>query len=313
MVISGIDTIAQTLSSNTFTNDQLEAPLFLELLACSGGCVNGPCITRDDSAIRRRAQLLRYAESAGDTLDPETAGSKIPLTGTLTAKEMPQLRCPESKIRAVLAELGKYDSKDELNCSTCGYETCRALAEAMLEKRSEKTMCAAYMRNLAQRKANALIKTISSGVVIVDKNCIILEGNRNFAHLLGSEIEELYELTTDMKGLDLHKIAGLGDYFEEAFQANAGDSFDYDIPYEDKIFHLSIYVIEKGETAAGVFEDITKPQIRRDKTTAWAKKIIEKNVQAVQKIAFLLGENAAETESILHSIIDYHATGSKKK
>ena len=31
---------------------------------------------------------------------------------------------------------------------------------------------------------------------------------------------------------------------------------------------------------------------------------IDKNLSVVQKIAFLLGENAAETESMLNSIID---------
>jgi PAS domain-containing protein len=313
MVISGIDTIAQTLSGNSFTNDQLESPLFLELLACSGGCVNGPCITRDDSAIRRRARLLGYAESAGDALNPETAALKVPLTGSLTAKEMPMSLYPASKIRGALGELGKYDSKDELNCSACGYETCRAFAQAMLEKRAEKTMCAAYTRNLAQKKANALIRAIPSGVVIADKNRKIVECNRNFARLLGSEIEELYELDPELKGLDLRKLSGFGNYFEEAFQADGQARFDYDFKYEDKILHLSVYVIEKGETLCGVLEDITKPQIRRDKTVAWAKKIIAKNVQAVQKIAFLLGENAAETESILHSIIESHTAGGKKK
>jgi hypothetical protein len=42
---------------------------------------------------------------------------------------------------------------------------------------------------------------------------------------------------------------------------------------------------------------------------AKARKIIEKNVQAVQKIALLLGENAAETEAILNTIIESHSQG----
>ncbi|MDR2518571.1 MAG: Fe-S cluster protein, partial [Spirochaetaceae bacterium] len=64
---------------------------------------------------------------------------------------------------------------------------------------------------------------------------------------------------------------------------------------------------------AGVLEDITTPQIRRDKTVARARKIIDKNVQTVQKIAFLLGENAAEIEAILQSIIESYSAGGKKK
>ena len=64
------------------------------------------------------------------------------------------------------------------------------------------------------------------------------------------------------------------------------------------------FKIEKGEIVAGVIEDITKPQNRIDKTVSRARQIIEQNVNTVQKIAFLLGENAAETEAILNSIIE---------
>ena len=313
MVVSGIHTIAETLNSDTLAFGQLESPLFLELLACQGGCVNGPCITRDASAINRRAQLLKYAESADDILDPETAGTKVPLTGTLTAVERPKTLYSNAEIRSALAQIGKHNKKDELNCSTCGYETCRAFAHALLEKRVEKTMCATYMRNLAQRKANALIKAIPSGIVIVDKHCKVVDCNRKFAHLLGSEMEELYDVDSNLQGLDLYKVAGLGQYFQEAFAANTQNSVDFEFREEDRIFHLNVFVIEQGEILAGVLEDITKPQIRRDKTVARAKKIIDKNVQTVQKIAFLLGENAAEIEAILHSIIESYTSGGKKK
>ena len=313
MVISGLDTIAEVLNRDTFAYSTLDAPLFLELLACQGGCVNGPCITRDASAINRRARLLTYAESADNTLDSETAGAKIPLTGTLVAVEMPKTQYPAGEIRAALAQLGKFGSEDELNCSTCGYESCRAFAQALLEKRVEKTLCASYTRSLVQRKANTLIKAMPSGIVIADRNCHIIECNKKFAVLLGSEIEELYEISPSMTGFDLYKMAGLGPYFKEAFSMDAEDGVDFEFRHDERIFNLNIFEIERGEVLAGLLEDITKPQTRRDNTVARAKKIIDKNVQSVQKIAFLLGENAAETEAILNSIIESHTAGRKKK
>ncbi|MDR2521572.1 MAG: PAS domain-containing protein [Spirochaetaceae bacterium] len=313
MVISGLDTIAEVLNRDTFAYSTLEAPLFLELLACQGGCVNGPCITRDASAINRRARLLSYAESADNVLDAETAASDIPLTGTLVAVEMPKSKSSPSELRAALAQLGKFGKEDELNCSACGYESCRAFAEALLDARVEKTLCASYTRSLVQRKANALIKAMPSGIVIADKHCHIIECNRKFAVLLGSEIEELYEISPSMTGFDLFKMAGLGQYFKEAFAMNAEDGVDFEFRHDGRIFHLNIFEIERGETLAGVLEDITKPQTRRDNTVARAKKIIDKNVKSVQKIAFLLGENAAETEAILNSIIESYTAGKPKK
>jgi PAS domain-containing protein len=313
MVISGIDAVAETLNRETFLTDQLESPLFLELLACQGGCVNGPGTAKDASAILRRARLLSYAESANDRLDDETLSTDISLTGTLAAAVIPSKAYSNLEIRHALGQIGKYQQRDELNCSRCGYESCRDFARALLENRAEKAMCAGYLRNLAQGKANALIKTSPNGIVIVDKHYKIVECNKNFARLMGSETEELFEIAPDLQGLDLSKLDNFSVYFEEAFSADPSDSsFDYDIREGEKILHLNVHIIEKGEIAAGVLSDITIPQIRRDKTVARAKQIIEKNVKTVQKIAFLLGENAAETEGILYSIIESH-TGEKSK
>jgi iron only hydrogenase large subunit-like protein len=312
MVISGIRTITETLNAESHKLE-LESPLFLELLACEGGCINGPCTTRDASAIKRRALLLKYAESADDVLDTATAGKPVTLTGELAALVVKEANHSPEEIRAALAATGKYGANDEINCSKCGYENCRAFAKAILEKRAEKTMCATYVRNLAQKKANALIDAMPSGVVIVDKNMRVIECNKNFARLMGSEIDELYESSPGLHGLNLNKIDCPGTYFEDVLSSKTMDSFDYDIRINDKILHLNVYVIEKGETVAGVFTDITVPQIRRDRTVLQAKKIIETNVKTVQKIAFLLGENAANTEAILNSIIESHTTAARRK
>jgi hypothetical protein len=314
MVISGINTIAETL--NTLTRPSgLETPLFLELLACEGGCVNGPCATRDASAITRRVRLLRYAESADDVLDAETASHTIPLTGELAAVEWQPVHHSPDDIRRALTQTGKYGSRDEINCSKCGYRTCRDFAGALLERRAEKTMCAPYMRALAQKKANGLMNAMPGGVVIVEKTMRVLECNRHFASLMGSEIEELYEITDQLAGFNLNKIPQAAVPFEEVFSLAAGipgkagiegtaAGFECDIRIESRILHLNLFVIEKDEIAAGVFTDVTVPQVRRDRTIAKVKDVIAKSVKSVQKIAFLLGENAAETEAILHSIIE---------
>ena len=76
-----------------------------------------------------------------------------------------------------------------------------------------------------------------------------------------------------------------------------------------KIFHVTVFEIEREEIVAGVLEDITVPKNQRERTITQAQKVIEKNLSVVQKIAFLLGENAAETESMLNSIIESYSDG----
>ena len=311
MAISGINTIAETFNAATRPVG-LETPLFLELLACEGGCVNGPCATRDAQAITRRARLLCYAESADDVLDAQTAAYPIPLSGEPAAFELKPVSHSPEEIRRALEQTGKYRASDEYNCSKCGYRTCRDFAAALLEKRAEKTMCAPYMRSLAQKKANGLMNAMPGGVVIVEKTMRVIECNRRFASLMGGEIEELYDITAQLAGFNLNTIPQVAIHFEDVFspmingsktESEAG-SFECDVRIEARILHLNVFVIEKCEIAAGVFTDVTVPQVRRDRTIAKVRDVIAKNVKTVQKIAFLLGENAAETEAILNSIIE---------
>ncbi|MDH7483364.1 MAG: (Fe-S)-binding protein [Spirochaetales bacterium] len=87
----------------------------------------------------------------------------------------------DEAIMAALASVGKYSYKDEFNCSGCGYDTCRAFATAIVQGKAEKTMCLSYMRKLAQKKANALLKAMPSAAAVVDASLHIVECNRQFA------------------------------------------------------------------------------------------------------------------------------------
>jgi hypothetical protein len=49
---------------------------------------------------------------------------------------------------------------------------------------------------------------------------------------------------------------------------------------------------------------MSAPSLVRDEIINRAQRIIKQNIGTVQKIAFLLGENAAETEELLNSIIE---------
>jgi PAS domain-containing protein len=310
--VSGIGNVAGFLNEKIDTAN-FKYPLFVQLLACQGGCINGPGVTQPPNAAARIEKLLSYAKDAENCLIGEAAYGKIKFTGTITAKEIPPVQYSSSEIRVALASIEKFGVEDYINCSMCGYDGCVSFAKALIDKRAEKTMCSMYLRSIAQRKANALINTTPSGVVIVDKDLNIIECNKNFARMLGKEEVELYELADQFKGLKLGKFVSFTGYFEEALEGNTSDSFNHDIRVDKKILHLTTYVIEKGEVVAGTLDDITRPASLRRNTVMRARNIIEKNVEAVQKIAFLLGENAAETEAILNSIIESHTVEENKK
>lgn len=310
MAISGLEEIKGALTG--FQPQSLRSPLFMELLACEGGCINGPGTSVRSPGALRRVLVEEYAQDADHVLDQATLLAMPRLEGTLPVSLVAGTSHSEEEIRGALRSVGKYSADDEVNCASCGYDTCRSFAKAVLENRAEKTMCVSYMRKLAQKKANGLIQAIPNGVVIVDKNLHIVECNLNFARLMGSDIVDMYQLRPGLEGADLAKLTKASKLFSDVLSRNGPDVIDRDLREGKKIFHVTVFEIEREEVAAGVLVDITVPQNQKQRTITQAQKVIEKNLSVVQKIAFLLGENAAETESMLNSIIDSYSDGEEE-
>jgi len=298
MSVAGLDQIDKALSG--LDPEALTEPLFIEMLSCPGGCINGPQTTRPAPTALRRISLLAYAMGASDTLETRAPG----LRGTLPVSAEALSRHTIEEINLALRQVGKYAGVDELNCGSCGYDTCRSFAAAMLERRAEKTMCVSYMRKLAQKKANGLIKAMPSGVVICDSSLRIIECNQNFAALMGEETAMMFEAKPGMEGADLERITALSRFFRQVLAEDGPDAVEHELREGKKIFHATVFSIERGESACGVIQDVTAPQIQRDRVIKQTQRVIDKNLAVVQKIAFLLGENAAETEATLNSIME---------
>jgi iron only hydrogenase large subunit-like protein len=296
MSFSGLSEIDRALSE--LEGAALRDPVFLELLACPGGCVNGPRSRSRSGTVAKRLSVQGYAESA-EARGPEAAPE---IAASWRAEPVRRPEPAREAVEAALRRTGKYSVEDELNCGGCGYDACRDFARAMIEGRAEAAMCVSYMRKLAQKKANGLLKSIPSGVVIADRELKVVECNKAFALLLGPEAEALWEAKPGLEGADLAKLAPFAKYFSEVMEG--GEAIERDIRFGRRILHGAVFGIERGAFAGGVFQDITSPWIRKDRVVSQARQVIQKNLAVVQKIAFLLGENAAESEAILTSIID---------
>ncbi|MFW6223609.1 MAG: [Fe-Fe] hydrogenase large subunit C-terminal domain-containing protein, partial [Spirochaetota bacterium] len=298
MAISGLGSVHGALEEL----DRIEphAPVFIELLACDGGCINGPRSNSAGGTILKRHQVLRRAQYERAEYPRRTA---VDIAHRFHATAVTAPDHGAGTIRAALRRVGKYDTADELNCGSCGYETCRDFAVALIENRAEQTMCAGYMRKLAQKKANALLRAMPSGVVIVDADLRIVECNRNFAKLAGQEAELLYEAKPGLEGIALAEVISFWKLFRDAVE-HSEDVLDEDIRHGDRVLSGSVFVIEDGQVAGGIFQDVTAPWVHRDRVVTQARGVIRKNLSTVQQIASLLGENAAETEAMLNSIIE---------
>jgi hypothetical protein len=137
-------------------------------------------------------------------------------------------------------------------------------------------------------------------VVIVDQYLRVLEANESFHNLFAADRSQP---TEPLEGLVLEKLVPFHNLFSNALKTGE-DFVDKDLRYRDTILHISIFNIEKNLVVGGIIQDITKPAVQKEQVIRKAQEVIQKNLSTVQKIAYLLGENAADSETTLNSIID---------
>jgi len=75
----------------------------------------------------------------------------------------------------------------------------------------------------------------------------------------------------------------------------------------------SIFPIKKNKMCGAVIRDLYSPEVQGEEVTNRVSEVIDKNLEMVQKIGFLLGEGAAETEQMLNSIIESYRQRSNTK
>ena len=305
--------------------DVKEVPLeyFMELLACEGGCINGPGTDGSVSVAERKKKASSYTLKRLDEADlfkgDEEFARKLLAEGygilhaaSPKAESGFRSQHSEDEIRRALVELGKLTKADELNCGGCGYNTCRDMAIAYLDGMAEVEMCVTKMRKEAESKVDVLLRTIPMGVVIVDSDLQIADCNTNFLEFFGDMEEGFVDqsILQMVKGLPLERFVPFADKFRDQFYLSHPGQ--YRVHFKDKYLRVTFFLVESKRLLGAMFEDITSPTIKRETVVKKAEDVIQKSLETVQQIASLLGENAAETEIMLNSLIDafsVHGTG----
>jgi PAS domain-containing protein len=259
-----------------------------------GSCINGPKAAPKTSVARRRYDVVQYAKPC----DELPRAVSIEIAQSYAASAVERIEYSEPQLIEGLRRVGKYSAEDELNCGGCGYDSCREFVRALIAGNAERMMCATYTRMLAQKKANALLQRMPSAVVIVDQNLKIIECNASFVRLFCSDGQQ----PADFEGSALGGIIPFHNLFRRVLDSGE-DIVGHDIRYLRRILNASIFTIEPHTVTGGIFRDITEPTFQKEQIIGRAQAVIEKNLKTVQQIAFLLGENAADSEIILNSIV----------
>lgn len=310
MTFSGVQNIKEILSD--FKQLDTSCKTFLELMTCEGGCIKGPCSNENCSSATKRVQVLKNVNTQKQEHNYEEALKNLNISENYDyINAVEQKEYTQQQIQEALKRVNKKSEADELNCGGCGYDTCRQFAKALIDGRAENDMCVSYMRKIAQDKTNILLKKIPQGIVIVNDSLKIVDTNEKFASMLGEEVKMLYDANPGLHGADITKLVPFHKFFSSVLSTGV-DVLEQDIRDGDNYYGLSIFSVQDFSLVCGILQNLHAPEVRKDIVLKRTQDVIMENMKVVQKIAFLLGENASYTEAMLNSIVESHQDKEKK-
>lgn len=273
----------------------------VELMACKGGCVNGPAMADREEGIQPSGRKSEEGEqSLQSSLIPRE--NWPPLERTFRDRSLRRAEFTEEQIQAVMQQVNKYNSVDELNCGACGYSTCREKALATLRGMAEATMCIPYMRHRSESLHQFVMDVAPNAIIIVDDNLSI--------HDLSPSAEKLFKHSlSDVHGKHLSCLTDVLDdfiYVRDTGQHVVGKARWLSA---DMIVEQTIGRVEGQPLMVAILRDITERE--RERKTAHAlreemlkqtRDVVRKQMNVAHEIAHLLGETAAESKTALNNL-----------
>jgi transcriptional regulator of aromatic amino acid metabolism len=157
----------------------------------------------------------------------------------------------------------------------------------------------------ASETMNSMLNKLPNGVVIVDNELKILQSNKRFLEIIGEDAEDIAEIIPGLRGADLKTLLPFSVYNIFSFVLRENESvISRDVQLEDRMFNISIFPIRQNRIAGAVIRDLFSPEVQREEVINRVSDVIDKNLEMVQKIGFLLGEGASDTEKMLNSIVE---------
>ena len=136
---------------------------FLDILFCEG-CINGPVMDNDLSVFIRKDIISNYVRSESEILDKDKyiadieEYSSVDLRRAFTIENIELPKPTKEEIEEILKKVNKFKKEDELNCGSCGYNTCREKAVAVYQGLAEIEMCLPYLIDQLQKMNRELMQ-----------------------------------------------------------------------------------------------------------------------------------------------------------
>lgn len=271
---------------------------FIEMSSCVGSCVGGPVMEKyHPSPVR---EYLSVAEYAGDkdfvVAQPDSHELRKHFSLIERENKMPS----EAEINAALRQMGKLSKRDELNCGSCGYNTCREKAIAICQGKAEASMCLPYLQKKAEGFSDKIVNNTPNGIIVLNDSLEVQQINEAAMDIMN------IRSSSDVLGEQVVRIMDPSVFYEvQKKRFNIHNRRVYLAEYK-RYVELTVVYDTDNHLFIGIMRDITDEEREREKkeniskqTIETADKVVDKQMRIVQEIASLLGETAAETKIAL--------------
>ncbi len=271
---------------------------FIEMSACVGSCIGGPVMEKfHRSPVKDYASVSNYA---GENDFQVTQPPKTELYKGFTVIEQRNIEPSEMQIRETLHQMGKIKPSDELNCGSCGYDTCREKAIAILQGKAEISMCLPFLKDKAENFSDTIARNSPNGLIVLNEGLEVQQVNKAALKILN------LRLPSDILGDQVVRVLDPTDFVNVLSNGrNIHNKREYFAEYEKYVEKTVVYDRDY-KLILCILRDVTVEETQREKkedisrqTIEIADKVVDKQMRIVQEIASLLGETAAETKIAL--------------
>lgn len=270
---------------------------FIEMSACVGSCIGGPVMSKNDFSFI--ADYMSICDFAGERDFPVTQPEKEELEKHFSYIEHALPMPTEMEIMAVLRKMGKFRPSDELNCGTCGYNTCRDKAIAICQGKAETSMCLPFLREKAESFSDTIVNNTPNGLIALNEDLEVQQINNAAKRIMN------LRNATDVMGESVVRILDPAVFLRVKKSGKTERDRIFLAEYEKYVDQTVVYDKE-SRTLVCIMRDVTEEELEKNKkeaisrqTIETADRVVEKQMRIVQEIASLLGETAAETKIAL--------------
>ena len=249
------------------------------------------------SPVRDYMVISQYAGNEDfEVITPKLTEIRKAYSNLSPAEKTPS----ETEIMATLRQMGKVRKEDELNCGSCGYNTCREKAVAIINGKADLSMCLPFLKDKAESFSDNIINTTPNGIFVLNESLEVQQINRaalkimnlkSASDVLGEQVVRILDPKVFMDVLNTH--VSVKD--ERVFLAEYNRYVEQSVVYD-----------RESHTVICIMRDVTDEECQREKkekiahrTVEIADNVVDKQMRIVQEIASLLGETAAETKIAL--------------